>query len=65
MFLLLVLKQRENSFSDRASTRIFEKWRGRRRWQSTKFPTDAFAFFISKIDTPKSGVRGAAPAEFE
>ena len=64
IFLLLVLKQRapntEHSFSDRASTRIFEKWRGRRRWQSTKFPIDAFAFFIQRLILLKAG-SGAQP----
>jgi len=64
MFLLLVLRQRapdtQNSFSDRDSTRIFEKWRGRRKWQSTKFPIDAFAFSIQRLILLKAG-SGAQP----
>jgi len=65
-FILLrfVLEQRapntDQSFSDRASTRIFEKWRGRRRWQSTKFSTDASAFLIQRLIFLKAG-SGAQP----
>ena len=44
---------------------LLENFWGRMTWVTTKFPIDALAFFIQKIDSLKSGFRGAALAEFE